>query len=336
MSQTLAKPPAQINTVQAINRAIADAMEADKNVVVFGEDVADLEGGGIVKVTQGLSTRFGGNRVRSTPISEMGFVGAAVGASLVGLRPVVEVMLMNFTAVCMDQITNHAAKLRFMSGGQTHVPLVIRTMTGAGFGTGGQHSDFLEAWFCHTPGIKVVAPSNPADAYGLMRAAIADDDPVIFIEHLPTYWVQGPAPGPDHFVPLGKAATVQEGKDVTLIGYSRSVHDIRAAVGNLEKSGISCEIIDLRTISPLDMPTILASVAKTGRAVIVHEAVRSFGAGAEISARLHEQLWAKLKAPVQRVASKDCPVPFSKPLETGFLYSVGDIESATRKTLENA
>jgi len=336
MSQTLAKPPAKINTVQAINQAIADAMEADPNVIVFGEDVADFEGGGIVKVTQGLSTRFGTSRVRSTPISEMGFVGAAVGASLVGLRPVVEVMLMNFTAVCMDQITNHAAKLRFMSGGQTHVPLVIRTMTGAGFGTGGQHSDFLEAWFCHTPGIKVVAPSNPADAYGLMRAAIADEDPVIFIEHLPTYWVPGPAPEPDHIVPLGKASIVKEGRDVTLIGYSRSVHDIGAAIVPLEKAGISCEVIDLRTISPLDMDTLLASVSKTGRAVIVHEAVRSFGAGAEISARLHERVWKKLKAPVQRVASKDCPVPFSKPLETGFLYGAAEIEAAVRITLETS
>jgi len=320
-------------TIQAINWALEDALESDPNVIVFGEDVGDRQGGGICKVTSGLSTRFGESRVRATPISEMGFVGAAVGAAVVGMKPVAEVMLMNFTAVCMDQITNHAAKLRFMSGGQTHVPLVIRTMTGSGFGTGGQHADFLEAWFAHTPGIKVVAPSNPADAYGLMRGAIDDPDPVIFIEHLPSYWTPGPAPERGTKIELGKARIAREGTDVTLIGYSRSIHDIMPVAAKLADDGISAEVIDLRTISPLDMDTILTSVTKTGRAVVVHEACRSFGVGAEISARLHESLWRELKAPVQRVASKDCPVPFAKTLENAFIYSADEIVAAVRATL---
>lgn len=322
----------KINVVQALNWALDDALAADDNVVLFGEEVADPEGGGIMKVTQGLSTKYGG-RVRSTPISEMGFVGAAVGAAIVGMRPVTEVMLMNFVAVCMDQITNHAAKLRFMSGGQTHVPMVIRTMTGSGFQTGGQHSDFLEAWFCHTPGLKVVMPSNPADAYGLMLGAIQDDDPVIFVEHLPGYWNEGPAPERGTAIPLGKARIARPGKDVTLIGYSRSMMDIPVVAEKLAGDGIDCEVIDLRCVAPLDMDTVLESVKKTGRAVIVHEAVKSHGVGAELSARIHETLFRELKAPVQRVAAKDAPVPFAAQLEAAYLYSHDDIEQAVRATL---
>ena len=323
----------KVNIIQAINWALHDAMEADVNVIAFGEEVADPEGGGIVGVTAGLSGKFG-DRVRSTPISEMGFIGAAVGAAMVGMRPVAEVMLMNFTAVCMDQISNHAAKLRFMSGGQTHVPMVIRMMTGAGFGTGGQHSDFLEAWFCHTPGLKVVMPSNPADAYGLMLSSIFDEDPVIFVEHLPSYWTPGAPPARGERIPLGKARIAREGKDVTLIGYSRSANDCAAVATKLAGEGIDAEVIDLRTVQPLDMDTILNSARKTGRVVVVHEAVRSFGVGAEISSRLHEQLWGSLKAPVQRVASKECPVPFAKNLETAFVYSHADIEAAVRATFK--
>jgi pyruvate dehydrogenase E1 component beta subunit len=322
----------QINTIQALNWALDDAMAADASVVLFGEEMADPEGGGIMKVSAGLSTKYG-TRVRSTPISEMAFTGAAVGAAIVGMRPVIEIMLMNFVAVCMDQITNHAAKLRFMSGGQTHVPLVIRTMTGSGFQTGGQHADFLEAWFCHTPGIKVVMPSNPSDAYGLLRGAIDDEDPVIFIEHLASYWTPGPAPERGTSIPLGKARVVKTGKDVTLIGYSRSMVDIPVVAAALAKDGIDCEIIDLRTVSPLDTDTILTSVKKTGRAVVVHEAVMSFGVGAEVSSRIHESLFRELKAPVQRVASQDSPVPFAKQLEAAFLYSHDDIAQAVRSTL---
>ncbi|CAI8782341.1 alpha-ketoacid dehydrogenase subunit beta [Pseudomonas serbica] len=326
--------PAKINTIQAINQALDDAMAADVNVIVLGEDVGDKEEGGIVGVTRGLSSKYGDARVRSTPISEQAIIGAAIGAAIVGMRPVAEIMLMNFTTVAMDMIVNHAAKLRFMSGGQTHVPMVIRTMTGAGFGTGGQHADYLEAWFAHTAGIKVVAPSSPADAYGLMLSAIEDDDPVLFIENMPTYWTPGPAPERGVKIPLGKASILREGTDVTLISYSRRVLDCCAVAEKLAAEGISAEVVDLRTISPLDTETFLASVAKTGRAVIVHEAVKPFGVGAEIASLIYESLYGQLKAPVQRVGSNYAPVPFSKPLEDAHVPSLEQIEVAVRATFK--
>jgi pyruvate/2-oxoglutarate/acetoin dehydrogenase E1 component len=324
---------ANVNMIQAINLALHDAMLKDENVIVFGEDVADREEGGVIGVTKGLSTAFGDSRVRSTPIAEQAIIGAAIGSSLVGMRPVAEIMLMNFTAVAMDMIVNHAAKLRFMSGGQTHVPIVIRTMTGAGFSVGGQHSDFLEAWFAHTAGIKVVIPSTPADAYGLMLSCIEDEDPCMFIECLPLYWTPGLAPERGVKIPLGKAKVVREGTDVTVITYSKQVHDVSAVAEQLAKEGISVEVIDLRTISPLDTETLLASVAKTGRAVVVHEATRNFGVGAEVSSRIHESLFDQLKAPVGRVGSAFCAVPFSKPLEDAFLPGAKRIEDAIRATL---
>lgn len=324
---------ANVNMIQAINLALHDAMSEDENVIVFGEDVADREEGGVIGVTKGLSTTFGDSRVRSTPISEQAIIGAAIGSSLVGMRPVAEIMLMNFTAVAMDMIVNHAAKLRFMSGGQTHVPIVIRTMTGAGFSVGGQHSDFLEAWFAHTAGIKVVIPSTPADAYGLMLSCIEDEDPCMFIECLPLYWATGPAPERGVKIPLGKAKVVREGTDVTVVTYSRQVHEALTVAEQLAKEGISVEVIDLRTISPLDTETLLTSVAKTGRAVVVHEATRNFGVGAEISSRIHEALFDQLKAPVGRVGSAFCAVPFSKPLEDAFVPGIKRIEDAIRATL---
>ncbi len=328
------KVETKLNTIQAVNLALDDAMAADENVIILGEDVGDKEEGGIVGVTRGLSTKYGDSRVRSTPISEQAIIGAAIGAAIVGMRPVAEIMLMNFTTVAMDMIVNHAAKLRFMSGGQTHVPMVIRTMTGAGFGTGGQHADYLEAWLAHTAGIKVVAPSSPADAYGLMLSAIEDDDPVLFIENMPTYWTPGEAPERGKKIPLGKANILREGKDVTLITYSRRVLEASAVVQKLAEEGISVELIDLRTIAPMDTDTILASVAKTGRAVIVHEAVKPFGVGAEIASRIYESLFAQLKAPVQRVGSHFSPVPFSKPLEDAYVPGLDQIEAAIRATLK--
>ncbi len=205
---TATKP---MNTIQAVNQALDDAMALDPNVILLGEDIGDEEEGGVVGVTRGLSGKYGRSRVRTTPISEQAIIGAAIGAAIVGMRPVAEIMLMNFTTVAMDMIVNHAAKLRFMSGGQTHVPLTIRTMTGAGFGTGGQHADYLEAWFAHTAGIKVVAPSCPADAYGLMLSCIFDDDPCLFIENMPTYWNPGPAPTIGERIPLGRAHVLRAG-----------------------------------------------------------------------------------------------------------------------------
>ena len=319
------------NTIQAVNLAIDHAMEDDVNVMVIGEDVADAQEGGVMGVTKGLSTKYGVSRVRSTPIAEQAIIGAAIGSSLVGMRPVAEIMLMNFTTVAMDMIVNHAAKLRFMSGGQTNVPIVIRTMTGTGFGVGGQHSDYLEAWFAHVAGLKVVAPSNPADAYGLMRSCIDCDDPCLFIENMASYWSPGAMPERGARVPIGKAAVLREGSDVTLIAHSRQVGDCMAVAALLDAEGIRAEVIDLRTISPLDDTTILGSVSKTARAVIVHEAVKPFGIGAEISSRIHEALFDTLKAPVQRVASVFCPVPFAKQLETAFAPSQSHIAEAVHK-----
>lgn len=321
-----------IPMLQAINWALDDAMAKDENVIVFGEDVADPEGGGVTGITRGLSTKYGDLRVRSSPISEQAIVGAAIGAAIAGMRPVAEIMLMNFTTVAMDMIVNHAAKLRFMSGGQTNVPLVIRTMTGAGGGYGGQHSDFLEAWFAHTPGLKVVIPSTPADAYGLMLSCIEDEDPCIFVENLMSLRAaKGPVKERGKKIPLGKANVLRSGSDVTVISYSRQVHDAVAVANKLAEEGIDVEVIDMRTISPLDMPTVLESVGKTRRALIVHEAVKKFGVGAEIASQINEAVFKELKAPVKRLGGAFSPVPFSKPLETAFIPGQAQIEAAIRE-----
>jgi len=325
----------KINILTAINRALADAMEDDDQVLVLGEDVGDAEEGGVVGVTRGLSTRFGDERVRTTPISEQAIIGAAIGASLVGFRPVAEIMLMNFTTVAMDMIVNHAAKLRFMSGGQTHVPIVIRTMTGTGFSSGGQHCDYLEAWFAHTAGLRVVTPSSPADAYGLMRSCIEDDDPCLFIENLPTYWLEGPEAERNHRVKIGSASVLAEGSDVTIVAYARMVQEAQPAVAKLAQDGISAELLDLRSIAPWDRATVLASAAKTRRVLIVHEAVTPFGVGAEISSVIHEELFGDLHAPVKRLGGAFCPVPFSRPLEVGFAPQASDIEAAVRALLDH-
>jgi pyruvate/2-oxoglutarate/acetoin dehydrogenase E1 component len=328
-----ATEPKMMSTIQALNMALDEALAADPEVIILGEDVADPEDGGVMGVTKGLSTRYGDARVRSTPISEQAIVGACIGASMVGMRPVAEIMLMNFTTVAMDMIVNHAAKLRFMSGGQTHVPITIRMTTGAGFSTGGQHADYLEAWFAHTAGLKVVTYSNPSDAHGLLLSCIFDDDPCIFIENLTTYFGPGQAPRPGERIPLGVAKVVRDGRDATVISYGPQVTVALAAAESLAKSDVEVEVIDLRTIAPFDRQSVLTSVAKTRRAVVVHEAVKPFGVGAEISAFLHEELFSQLKAPVQRVGAPFCAVPYSKPLESAFVPSAARIEAAVRKTL---
>jgi pyruvate dehydrogenase E1 component beta subunit len=317
----------QASILQALNRALHDAMEDDPKVLVLGEDVADPEGGGVTGVTNGLSTKFG-DRVRTTPITEQAIMGAAIGASLVGYKPVAEIMLMNFTTVAMDMIFNHAAKLRYMSGGQTHVPIVIRTMTGAGFSTAGQHSDFLEAWFAHSAGLKVVAPSTAVDAYGLLRSAIDDPDPVLMIENMPIYWTPMEAPQKGHRTPIGKARIAAGGKDITIVTYSGMVHKCLGAVAAMSAAGVNAEIIDLRTISPWDQETVFSSVEKTKRCLIVHEAVRPFGAGAEIAAVISERLFGSLLAPVGRVAAPFTPVPFAQSLESAFVPSPEKIAEA--------
>ncbi|MGB3845781.1 MAG: alpha-ketoacid dehydrogenase subunit beta [Sphingopyxis sp.] len=317
-AEKAAKP--KVTIIEAIAKAYHDAFAEDPRVITLGEDLADPEGGGIAKITKGLSSAFGDDRVRSTPISEQAIMGAAIGASLAGYKPIAEIMLMNFTTVAMDMIVNHAAKLRFMSGGQTSVPIVIRTMTGLGFGSGGQHCDYLEAWFAHTPGIKVVAASTPEDAYGLLRAAIDDPDPVIFIENLPTYRVPMAfeLPARDHRAPLGKAAVQREGSDVTIVTYARMAVQARAAADQAADEGISVEVVDLRTIAPWDRETVLASARKTGRVIVVHEAVKEHGVGAEIASVISEELFGELKKPVKRLGGAFSAVPYSRPLESAY------------------
>lgn len=316
---------------QAVSAALFEAMEKDPKVLVFGEDVADREGGGVMGTTRGLSTKFGDARVRSTPIAEQSIIGAAIGAAMAGYKPVAEIMLMNFITVAMDMIVNHAAKLRFMSGGQSQVPLVIRTLTGAGWQTAGQHCDHFEGWFAHTAGIKVVAPATPADYKGLLLSAIQDPDPVLFIENNRTMFMAGEVPVNQGPIPLGKARIAQEGKDITLISYSGIVAHCHMAAAELAKVGISAEIVDLRTISPWDKETVLASVEKTGRALVVHEAVRDFGPGAEIAATIQEELFGKLKAPVRRLGAPYCAVPFAKVLEDAYLVQPPAIVAAAQE-----
>jgi pyruvate/2-oxoglutarate/acetoin dehydrogenase E1 component len=323
--------PKTISFNDAYRIALDESMAADPSVILLGEDIGDEEGGGVFKVTKGLSTKYGNHRVRTTPISEEAILGAAVGASLVGFRPVAEIMLMNFVTVAMDQIVNHAAKLRFMSGGQTHVPITIRTRTGAGAGSGGQHSDMLEAWFAHVAGMKVVVPSTPEDAVGLLAGCIFDDDPCLFIEDMVPRPAQSPLPPPNYRLPLGKAHVARSGTDITVVGYGKPIYDTHAIADKLAKEGISVEIVDLRTVSPLDTDTVLKSVAKTRRAVVVHEAARSFGVGAEVAARIQEHLFGDLKGPVLRVASRDVPVPFTRVLEQEYLFKASDIEAAIRR-----
>lgn len=323
-------PSTKKNFIQALNEAIHESMAADPKVIMLGEDVGDVEMGGVVGVSRGLSTRFGDGRVRSTPISEQAIVGAAIGAAIGGYKPIAEIMLMNFTTVCMDMIVNHAAKLRFMSGGQTGVPIVIRTMTGGGISAGGQHSDYLEAWFAHTAGLKVVAPSTPEDAKGLMLSCIQDPDPCLFIECTRAYGNSGLVADDLKPIPLGKAKVSREGTDVTIISYSDIAARSLTVANMLEKEGISVEVVDLRTISPWDEETVLASVRKTGRAIVAHEAVRKFGVGAEIAATINEALFGQLKAPVTRIGAPFTPVPFSHPLEAAFMVQPDDIADAVR------
>jgi pyruvate dehydrogenase E1 component beta subunit len=324
----------KITMVQALNRAIDEAMAEDEGVILLGEDVGAKQGGGVFKVSAGLTEKYGEHRIRATPISEQAIMGACVGAALAGFRPIAEIMLMNFVTVAMDQIVNHAAKLRFMSGGQTNVPLVIRTTTGVGVGFGGQHSDMLEAWFAHVPGLKVVTPSNAADAQGLMRAAIACNDPVIFIENILCYGIQSEDPGAGHFVELGKAAVPAQGSDCTIITYGRTVLDALGVADELKQEGISVEVVDLRTIAPYDEATVLASVRKTGRAVVLHEAVKAYGTGAEIASRINEQAFNELKAPVQRIGGTFSAVPMASALEQAWIPTKDGIKDAVRRTMK--
>jgi pyruvate/2-oxoglutarate/acetoin dehydrogenase E1 component len=317
---------ATLSFASAINAALDVALTVDPDVVLLGEDIAD-PGGGVYKVTKGLSTKFGRDRVRDTPISESAIIGAATGAALAGKRPVAEIMIMDFLGVCLDQLANHAAKLRYMTGGQVHVPLVVRMSAGGGVQFGAQHSEYLESWLAHTPGLKVVVPSGPASAKGLLLSAIFDDDPVVFIEPTLLYFGAGKEDVPDGDVriPLGQADVARAGADVTLISYGLHVRTCLAAADALAGHGISAEVVDLRSIVPLDTATLFASVAKTRRAVVVHEAVGRAGFGAELSSLIHEELFGELAAPVRRVTGANTPVPYAKVLETAFLPSASGV-----------
>jgi pyruvate dehydrogenase E1 component beta subunit len=324
-----------MNFVKAVNLAMHDALAADPSVFLMGEDIADPEDGGVWKATAGLSTKFGTDRVRSTPIAEEGFVGAGVGAAQAGLRPVVEVMLMGFITLAMDPIHNTAAKWRYMTAGKSSVPITIRTLGGAGSGVGAQHCDQLEGWFAASPGLKVVQPSNPLEAYGLLTASIFDDDPVVFIEQasLTGRKVRMPVPEPGTRIPLGRANVSRAGTDVSVIGYGAQIADALEVAESLAGDGISVEVVDLRTIAPFDARTVLTSVAKTKRAVIAHEARTMFGPSAEIAAQIYHELYGELAAPVQRVGAPFTPVPASKPLESRFMVGPQEIETAIRETL---
>jgi pyruvate dehydrogenase E1 component beta subunit len=314
---------AHISYREALNQAIKEEMDRDERVFIMGEEVAYF--GGAFKVTDGLLAIFGDKRVRDTPISELTLVGAGVGAAMGGLRPVVELMTVNFGLLAMDQIVNHAAKIHYMFGGQAKVPLVIRAPQGGGHQLGAQHSQSLEEYFLHCPGLRVAIPATPADAKGLFKTAVRDDNPVIFLEHESLYGVKGEVDEGEYLVPFGQANVLRAGSDVTIVTYSKCVHDALRAAEALEERGLDAEVIDLRTLNPLDMDTVVESVKKTGAAVVVYEGWRTGGAGAEIAAQIYEKAFDSLDAPVQRVASMDVPMPYNRHLEAAALPKVEDI-----------
>jgi acetoin:2,6-dichlorophenolindophenol oxidoreductase subunit beta len=320
----------QLTYAEALNEALREEMRRDSAVFVMGEDVAGWGGGGIFGVTRGLVEEFGTLRVRDTPISEEAIAAVAIGAAATGSRPVAEIMYVDFIGLAMEPIVNQAAKLRYMFGGKARVPVVIRAQEGAGRGNAAQHSQSLEAWFCHIPGLKVVTPSTPADAKGLLKSAIRDDNPVIFREHKVLYFSKGPVPEGDHTVPLGVAEIKRAGRDVTVVGVHTMVGKALKAAEQLAENGIELEVIDPRTLVPLDEQTIVESVKKTGRLIVSHEAYTRGGYGAEIISRVVDSAFDYLDAPPLRVCARDVPVPYSAVLETAALPQVEDLVAAAR------
>jgi pyruvate/2-oxoglutarate/acetoin dehydrogenase E1 component len=302
---------------EAVTEAIAEEMERDPAVVLFGEDVAAA--GGTFLATRGLRERFGSVRVRDTPISEGALVGAAIGAAMTGLRPIVEVMFLDFLTLASDQLVNHAAKVASVSEGQFAVPMVMRTLSGAGRASGPQHGQSLESWIAHVPGLKVVMPSTPADAKGLLKAAVRDPGPVVVIESLAVWGMKGEVPDGDHVVPIGEAAVARAGADVTLVSWGGAVQRTLAAAELLDaEHGVSAEVLDLRTLSPLDTGAILRSLQRTGRIAVVHDAVGPFGGGAEIAAVAASEGFALLRAPVLRITAPFAPVPLPPALQAAY------------------
>jgi pyruvate dehydrogenase E1 component beta subunit len=316
----------------ALNMALKEEMRRDPSVVLFGEDVALYEGS--FKVTRGLLSEFGEERVKDTPISENTIVGVAVGAAMGGLRPVAELMTVNFALLAMDQIINHMAKISFMFGGQTFLPMVVRMPGGGGSQLGAQHSQSLESYFMHCPGLRIAYPSTPADAKGLLKSAIRDNNPVIFLEHELLYNSRGDVPDdPEFLVPFGRANVIRTGTDVTIVAYARmSILALQAAV-ELEKEGICCEVIDLRTLCPLDTETFIESAGRTGRAVVVEECWRTAGLGGDIAHRIHEACFDSLLSPVKRVSGLDVPMPYSRKIEKICIPRAETIADAVREVV---
>lgn len=317
---------------EALREALVEEMDRDPEVFLLGEDIGIY--GGCFGVTRGLLEKYGADRVRQAPISEGGTMGVAVGAAIMGARPVIELMFMDFITLAMDQLANHAAKFRYMYGPQSRVPLVLRCAAGAGRAYGATHSQTLEAWVLHVPGLKVVAPATAADAKGLLKSAIRDDNPVVFVENKVLYQSRELIPEGEYLIPLGKARHVCEGADVSIISYSRMAREAEKAAGILAEEGIGADVLDLRTLAPLDLEAILESVTKTGRVVLVEEGTRTGGVCAELAMQIFEHAWDSLDAPIQRVTTPDIPIPFAPELEAAVIPAAGDIATAARALAE--
>lgn len=322
----------ELTMAEALNEALHEEMETDPSVLVIGEDIAEL--GGLFKVTDGLLARFGPERVIDSPISEAGIAGSGVGAALVGCRPVVELQISDFVTLTMDQVANHAAKWRYMSGGRVSVPFVIRGPISNGIGMAAQHSQSLEAWFVHTPGLIVVMPSTPYDAKGLLKSAIREPNPVVFLEKRLLYGRRGIVPEGEYTVPLGVADVKREGRDVTVVAYAQGVHLALQAGRQLAQEGVELEVIDVRTLKPLDLETVAESVRKTGRLVVVSEGARAGGYPSEVVARLVDEVWDSFRAAPVRVTAKDTPIPYATALEREVLPQVEDVVDGVRQVME--
>lgn len=323
----------QLGMGQAVNQALREEMTRDERVFIAGEGVGVSIHDNPMLPTAGLLKEFGPTRVKDTPVSEAAIAGLAVGAAAAGLRPVVEIMFNPFFTLASDMIVNHAAKLRYLSGGKSTFPLVVRIKSGAGFGAGCQHAHNLEAWVAHCPGLRVIMPSTPADAKGLLKAAIRDDNPVIFIEDMMLYFAPGPVPNEEYLTPIGKAEIKRQGRDVTVVTWSKMLGVALKAAEQLAPEGIEAEIVDLRTLAPLDKEIILSSVRKTGRLVVLHEATRTGGFAGEVCAVVMEEAFSSLKAPFRRVTGPDIPVPASPPLERFYIPDEKQLIAAVREIL---
>jgi len=316
----------ELTYADALREALREEMLRDPNVVLLGEEIGVLNG--VYKVTRGLLDEFGPDRVRDTPISEAAIAGAAVGLALAGMKPVAEIMYMDFLPICMDELATQAAKMRFMSGGQLKIPMVLRTQYSLGRQHGAQHSQFTPSWFFQVPGLKVVAPATPYDAKGLLKSAIREPNPVLFLEGGLLYRTKGPVPEEEYLIPLGKADTKRKGEDVTIVGVSRLVGEALNAAKKLADQGMSAEVIDVRTLQPLDLQAIVESVKKTSRLIVASDDIKTGGVGSEISAAVTENAFDYLDAPVIRIACPDTPIPFSPPLEQQYMPNADKIVDA--------